>query len=148
MIVFKPRVLKNLIHTYIPAFIVEDRVVIDTWVSFTGVHPAPGVIELDDKPSVTMRLGDRWRVGYDDTRFFETELTVPESFAAALSAASGSLSATSFGLNSKACAHIRSTFELAVSALTQSSSLWPRIISSVCVPIEPVEPITTTFFMS
>ena len=80
MIVFKPRVLKNLIHTYIPPFITEDRVAIESWKSYTGVHTAPGVIEPDGKPPVTMRLGDRWSVGYDDTRFFEADVTVPAAF--------------------------------------------------------------------
>ena len=81
MRVVKPRVLKNLIQKYISPFIVEDRVVIDTWKSYTGVHPAPGVIDLDGKPPVTMRLGDRWQAGYDDTRFFEADVAVPAAFA-------------------------------------------------------------------
>ncbi len=76
-----PRVLKNLITKYISPFIVEDRVVIDKWTSRTAVHPAPGVIEPDGKPEKIMRLGDRWKAGYDDTRFFEATVTVPEHFA-------------------------------------------------------------------
>lgn len=76
-----PRVLKNLIHKYISPFIVEDRLVIREWDSYTGVHPEPGVITLDDAPHETMRLGDTWRVGYDDTRFFEADITVPAEFA-------------------------------------------------------------------
>ena len=81
MRVVKPAVLKNLIHVYIPRFIVEDRVVLDAWKSYTGVHPAPGVIELDGLPETRMRLGDLWKVGYDDTRFFEADVRVPASFA-------------------------------------------------------------------
>ena len=75
-----PRVLKNLIRKYISPFIVEDRVVLETWNSHTATHPMPGVIRADGKPAKTMTLGDHWRVGYDDTRFFETTLTVPERF--------------------------------------------------------------------
>ncbi len=81
MLVKKPAVLKNLIHAYIPAFIAEDTVTIPEWESRTAVHPAPGVIELDGKPPEVMRLGDRWRVGYDDTRFFAADVIVPEAFA-------------------------------------------------------------------
>lgn len=80
MLVKKPAVLKNLIHAYIPAFIVEDKVTIPEWESRTAVHPAPGVMEFDETPPEVMRLGDRWNVGYDDTRFFEAEITVPEGF--------------------------------------------------------------------
>ena len=76
-----PHVLKNLIHKYIAPFITEDKLVINEWESYTGVHPEPGVITLDNKPHETMRLGDMWRVGYDDTRFFEASVTVPEHFA-------------------------------------------------------------------
>lgn len=76
-----PRVLKNLINKFISPFIVEDRLVIDEWDSYTGVHPEPGVIILDKKPHEKLRLGDIWCVGYDDTRFFEAEITVPEHFA-------------------------------------------------------------------
>ena len=75
------RVLDNLIHKYIHPLIVEDKIVLNDWTSFTGVHPRPGVIEPDGKPAVKMQLGDVWRVGYDDTRFFETNLTVPPHFA-------------------------------------------------------------------
>ena len=75
------RVLNNLIHTYISPFIVEDRVVIPEWKSRTAVHRAPGVLVPDDKPEETLRLGDAWRAGYDDTRFFEAEVTVPPHFA-------------------------------------------------------------------
>ena len=81
MRVLKPQVLKNLIQKHISPFIVEDRVVIGAWRSTTAVHPAPGVIVPDGKPETVMRLGDLWRVGYDDTRFFEADVTVPASFA-------------------------------------------------------------------
>ena len=81
MLVKKPAVLKNLIHAYIPGFIVEDKVTIPEWESRTAVHPAPGVMEFDETPPTLMRLGDRWRVGYDDTRFFAAGVTVPDAFA-------------------------------------------------------------------
>ncbi|MBQ7638796.1 MAG: alpha-mannosidase [Clostridia bacterium] len=81
MRVIKPPVLKNLITKYISPFIDEDKLVINEWKSYTGVHPEPGVIILDDKPAKTMRLGDRWDIGYDGTRFFEADVTVPENFA-------------------------------------------------------------------
>ncbi len=81
MRVKKPAVLKNLIQVYIPPFIVEDRVPLEVWQSHTATHPAPGVIVPDGAPAETLRLGDTWQAGYDDTRYFEAEVTVPAAFA-------------------------------------------------------------------
>ena len=75
-----PRVQKNLIKQLAP-YVEERAVEIPEWVSWTGVHTAPNHIELDDKPKTVMRFGDRYDVGYDDTRYFEAEVTVPEDFA-------------------------------------------------------------------
>ena len=75
-----PRVLKNLIKQLAP-YVEEQAVTIPEWVSYTGVHTAPNHIELDDKPKTVMRFGDRYDVGYDDTRYFEASVTVPEHFA-------------------------------------------------------------------
>lgn len=75
-----PRVLKNLIKQLAP-YVEEQAVEIPEWISYTGVHTAPNHIELDGKPSTVMRIGDRYDIGYDDTRYFEAEVTVPEDFA-------------------------------------------------------------------
>lgn len=72
-----PRILKNLIKQISP-YIVEKELVIPEWKSYTGMHVSPNNIELDDLPSVTMKLGDHWRVGYDETRYFEASVTVPD----------------------------------------------------------------------
>ena len=75
-----PRVLKNLIKQLAP-YVEEQALEIPEWVSYTGVHVAPNRIELDGKPATVMRIGDRYDVGYDDTRYFEASVTVPEDFA-------------------------------------------------------------------
>ncbi|MBQ6119226.1 MAG: hypothetical protein IJK98_08340, partial [Clostridia bacterium] len=62
-------------------YVEEQTLEIPEWVSYTGVHTAPNHIELDGKPSTVMRIGDRYNVGYDDTRYFEAEITVPDDFA-------------------------------------------------------------------
>ena len=74
-----PRVLHNQIKQIEP-YAVTDRLVIGRWRSYTGMHVSPNNIVLDDKPSVTLGLGDRWNVGYDETRYFEAEITVPSNF--------------------------------------------------------------------
>lgn len=74
-----PRVLKNLIKQMLP-YNTEESVAIPEWTSYTGVHVEPGKIVLDEKPAVKMKLGDHWFSGYDDTRYFEASVTVPESF--------------------------------------------------------------------
>ena len=77
---YNKRVLKNLIGKYISPFIVEERLAIPEWKSRTALHPAPGVIVPDGKPPETLRLGDAWRIGYDDTRYFEATVLVPDRF--------------------------------------------------------------------
>lgn len=77
---FNPRVLDNLIHKFLTPYIVEDSLKIEEWDSYTGIHSAPGVIELDGKPHIKMHPGDEWRVGMDDTRFFEADIAVPSHF--------------------------------------------------------------------
>lgn len=74
-----PRVLHNQIKQIEP-YAVTDRFVIGRWRSYTGMHVSPNNIVLDDKPPVTLGLGDRWNVGYDETRYFEAEITVPSNF--------------------------------------------------------------------
>ena len=74
-----PRVLHNQIKQIEP-YAVTDRLVIGRWRSYTGMHVSPNNIVLDDKPPVTLGLGDRWNVGYDETRYFEAEITVPSNF--------------------------------------------------------------------
>ena len=74
-----PRVLHNQIKQIEP-YAVTDRLVIGRGRSYTGMHVSPNNIVLDDKPPVTLGLGDRWNVGYDETRYFEAEITVPSNF--------------------------------------------------------------------
>ncbi len=75
-----PNVLKNLIRQIEP-YIITDRLVIDEWKSHTGIHESPNNIVPDGKPTQLMHLGDRWKVGYDGTRYFEADITVPDYFA-------------------------------------------------------------------
>lgn len=75
-----PNVLKFQISR-IEAYITTDSVAIPQWDSYTGMHTSPNNIVLDDKPHTTMSLGDRWMVGYDETRYFEATVTVPECLA-------------------------------------------------------------------
>lgn len=76
-----PRVLENLIKKYLPPYITQETLEIPEWKTYTGRHVAPNTIELDDAPAQNVSLGFSYDVGYDDTRFFEAEVTVPESFA-------------------------------------------------------------------
>lgn len=76
----KPRVLENQIKQ-IKQHIVTDKLVIDEWVSYTGVHESPNNIVLDGNPKTAMHLGDRWKGGYHDTRYFEASVTVPDCLA-------------------------------------------------------------------
>lgn len=74
-----PRVLHNQIIQIEP-YCVTDRLTIGRWNSYTGMHVSPNNIVLDDKPSINIGLGERWRVGYDETRYFEADVVVPECF--------------------------------------------------------------------
>ncbi len=75
-----PKVLKNQIKQIEP-YVVTDTLVIDEWVSYTGVHVSPNNIVLDDSPKTTMHLGDRYKVGYHDTRYFEASVVIPDNLA-------------------------------------------------------------------
>ncbi|MBQ8027096.1 MAG: hypothetical protein IJ261_03160, partial [Clostridia bacterium] len=75
-----PRVLENQIKQIKP-YVTTDKLVIDEWVSYTGVHESPNNIVLDGEPKTTMHLGDRWKVSYHDTRYFEASVIVPENLA-------------------------------------------------------------------
>ena len=74
-----PRVLKNLIEQ-LPPYIIEDSISIPNWHTYTGVHTEPGKIELDGTPAREMTFGDHWFAGYDETRYFEATVRVPDSF--------------------------------------------------------------------
>ena len=74
-----PNVLKNQIRQIEP-YCVTNRLEIDSWKSYTGMHVSPNNIVLDENPPIQMYLGDRWKVGYDETRYFEAEFTVPAEF--------------------------------------------------------------------
>ena len=74
-----PNVLKNQIRQIEP-YCVTNRLEIDSWKSYTGMHVSPNNIVLDENPPIQMYLGDRWKVGYDETRYFESEITVPAEF--------------------------------------------------------------------
>ena len=73
-----PLVLINLINKHIEPNIITDSLIINEWNSYTGIFEEPGKIVLDNNEPTVMRLGDRWKVGYDDTRFFEAKVIVPE----------------------------------------------------------------------
>ncbi len=75
-----PRVLENQIKQIKP-YMVTDTLVIEEWNTYTGIHESPNNIVLDGKPPVTMRLGDRWKIGYHDTRYFEATVIIPDNFA-------------------------------------------------------------------
>ena len=75
----KPSVLKNQIRQ-IKDYIITDEIDIPEWDSYTGIHTRPGEIILDDKPHEIMKVGSRWYAGYDDTRFFDSSVTVPDEF--------------------------------------------------------------------
>ena len=75
-----PRVLENQIKQIKP-YVTTDTLVIDEWVTYTGFHQSPNNIVLDDAPKSVMHLGDRWRVAYHDTRYFEATVIVPENLA-------------------------------------------------------------------
>ncbi len=76
---FNPRVLKNLIKQ-LDAYVTEQSVTLDEWISYSGVHESPCNIVLDGDEKTVMRLGDRWQATLDTTRYFEKEFIVPESF--------------------------------------------------------------------
>ena len=78
-----PKVLENQIKQIQP-YIVTDSLVINEWVTYTGVHESPNNIVLDSNPKTTLCLGDRWKVGYHDTRYFEASIVVPENLAIAI----------------------------------------------------------------
>lgn len=75
-----PRVLKYQISRMEP-YIITDTLVIDEWDSYTGMHVSPNNIVLDDAPHTKMKLGDWWKVGYDETRYFEADVVIPDYLA-------------------------------------------------------------------
>ncbi len=75
-----PKVLKYQISRMEP-YITTDTFVIDEWDSYTGIHETPNNIVLDNNPHTTMKLGDWWKVGYDETRYFEADIVVPDYLA-------------------------------------------------------------------
>lgn len=78
MRIVKDAVLKNLIAQIAP-YAETDALVIDEWSSYTGIHRTAGNVVLDGGKPTTMRLGDRWNVGYDDTRYFEASVVIPQN---------------------------------------------------------------------
>lgn len=77
---FNPRVLKNLIKQ-LDGYVTQESIVLNGWTSYTGIHESPANIVLDNKPAVTMNLGDRWSAVLDTTRYFEKEISVPANAA-------------------------------------------------------------------
>ena len=74
----KKGVLDHLIKQ-IPPYIVTDRVVLREWTAEAGKHIAPNVFEKYPGEPKTMRLGDQWTTGYDETMWFSTTVSVPEN---------------------------------------------------------------------
>ncbi|MBQ3086543.1 MAG: alpha-mannosidase [Clostridia bacterium] len=75
----KPGVLKHMIKQ-IPRFIYPQSLSVCVWHSHTGRHIAPNTFTHNDD-EVQMQLGDFWRGGYDDVRWFCADVTVPAAFA-------------------------------------------------------------------
>ena len=75
-----PYILNDLVKQIEP-YVVTDTFVIDEWLSHTGIHESPNNIVSDGNPPQTMHLGDRWKVGYDETRYFEADVIVPDYLA-------------------------------------------------------------------
>ncbi len=75
-----PKVLKYQISRMEP-YIVTDRLVIEEWDTYTGIHETPNNIVLDNNPHQKMKLGDWWKAGYDDTRYFEATVVIPDYLA-------------------------------------------------------------------
>ena len=78
MVIRKPSVLKNLIRQA-EKYVIRDVLDVPEWESFTGRHEAPGEDQINDDRTV-LRTGDRWLAGYDDTRYFEADITIPDAF--------------------------------------------------------------------
>lgn len=75
-----PKILEYQIRCIEP-YIVTDSFVIDEWDSYTGMHVTPNNIVLDNNPHTKMKLGDWWKVGYDETRYFEADVVIPDYLA-------------------------------------------------------------------
>ncbi len=75
-----PKILENQIKLINP-YITSDTLTIEEWITYTGVHESPNNIVLDGKEKTVMRLGDRWKAGYHDTRYFEASVVIPERLA-------------------------------------------------------------------
>jgi alpha-mannosidase len=70
-------ILGNLIKQ-VKEKIVMDTMPIEEWDTRTGWHRKPGEFTYDDAPHQVMKIGDRWNAGYDQTRWFSADITVPE----------------------------------------------------------------------
>ena len=56
-----PNVLKNQIRQIEP-YCVTNRLEIDSWKSYTGMHVSPNNIVLDENPPIQMYLGDIYTI--------------------------------------------------------------------------------------
>lgn len=72
-----PAILGNLIDQ-VRRKIVTDTVQIPEWDTRTGVHFKPGEFSLNEGHEI-LKINDRWNAGYDDTRWFSAEVTIPEN---------------------------------------------------------------------
>lgn len=72
-------IMGNLIEQ-VEAKIVSDAITLNEWESHLGYHYKPGEYTVTDDTVETYKLGDRWDAGYDYTRWFNTKVTVPDSF--------------------------------------------------------------------
>ncbi len=59
--------------------IITETLPIEEWESHFGWHHKPGEFIYEDMPRQIMKINDRWSVGYDGTRWFNAQVTVPES---------------------------------------------------------------------
>lgn len=75
----KPGVLQHMIKQIV-RFLYPQTLRINEWSSHTGRHISPNRFTHNDDHS-QLQLGAYWQGGYDDVRWFETTLRVPQDFA-------------------------------------------------------------------
>jgi len=74
---FKPDVLRNLINQIEPLLIAEHKD-IPEWKCSFGKHIGQNRFDFNDSGDASLRLGDNWSGGYDDTVWFSAAVKIPE----------------------------------------------------------------------
>ncbi|MDR1628705.1 MAG: glycosyl hydrolase-related protein [Oscillospiraceae bacterium] len=73
------KILRHMIKQ-IAKHMTLSEIALPEWRSKTGRHVAAGQFVHDDAPETLFHLGDTWSAGYDDTRWFETTVKIPDGF--------------------------------------------------------------------